>query len=98
MYTIIVKLIICRRTDLYDIRYIENITKDSIFLDKVNNLAKEAFPPEEYLEPTKIIEMAKADNFDFLALKDKDTFVGFMVVLTSKDLAYLFFLTIDSRV
>ncbi len=43
----------------------ENITKDSIFLDKVNNLAKEAFPPEEYLEPAKIIEMAKADNFDF---------------------------------
>ena len=77
---------------------IENITKDSIFLDKVNNLAKEAFPPEEYLEPAKIIEMAKADNFDFLALKDKDTFVGFMVVLTYEDLAYLFFLTIDSRV
>lgn len=96
MYTIIVKLIICRRTDLYDIRYIENITKDSIFLDKVNNLAKEAFPPEEYLEPAKIIEMAKADNFDFLALKDIDTFVGFMVVLTYEDLAYLFFLAIDS--
>lgn len=73
----------------------ENITKDSIFLDKVNNLAKEAFPPEEYLEPATIIEMAKADNFDFLALKDKDTFVGFMVVLTYEDLAYLFFLTID---
>lgn len=74
----------------------ENITKDSIFLDKVNNLAKEAFTPEEYLEPAKIIEMAKADNFDFLALKDKDTFVGFMVVLTYEDLAYLFFLAIDS--
>ena len=74
---------------------IENITKDSIFLDKVNNLAKEAFPPEEYLEPAKIIEMAKADNFDFLALKDKDTFVVFMVVLTYEDLAYLFFLAID---
>lgn len=74
----------------------ENITKDSIFLDKVNNLAKEAFPPEEYLEPATIIEMAKADNFDFLALKDKDTFVGFMVVLTYEDLAYLFFLAIDS--
>ena len=73
----------------------ENITKDSIFLDKVNNLAKEAFPPEEYLEPAKIIEMAKADNFDFLALKDKDTFVVFMVVLTYEDLAYLFFLAID---
>lgn len=74
----------------------ENITKDSIFLDKVNNLTKETFPPEEYLEPATIIEMAKADNFDFLALKDKDTFVGFMVVLTYEDLAYLFFLAIDS--
>ena len=45
------------------------------------------------------VERTYDDNvIDFLALKDKDTFVGFMVVLTSKDLAYLFFLTIDSRV
>ena len=39
--------------------------------------------------------MSKADNFDFLALTDDDTFIGFMVVQTYKELAYLFFLAID---
>lgn len=75
---------------------IEHITKESIFWQKVNDLAKEAFPPEEYLAPEKLVKMAEADNFDFLALKDGDSFVGFMVVLTYESLAYLFFLAIDA--
>lgn len=40
--------------------------------------------------------MAKEDNFDFWALLDEDTFVGFMVVQTFKTLSYLFFLAFDS--
>lgn len=75
---------------------IEHITQDSRFWDRVNNLAREAFPPEEYLAPTELVKMARSDNFDFLALLDKDTFVGFMVVQTFKNLAYLFFLAIDA--
>ena len=47
----------------------EHITKDSRFWDEVNVLAKEAFPPEEYLAPAKLAEMVEADGFDFLALK-----------------------------
>lgn len=74
----------------------EHITKDSRFWNEINALAKEAFPPEEYLEPAKLTEMAKADNFDFLVLKDGEAFVGFMVVLTYESLAYLFFLAIDN--
>lgn len=74
----------------------EHITANSRFWDKVNALAKEAFPPEEYLAPSKLVEMANADNFDFLTLTDNDSFVGFMVVQTYHDLAYLFFLAIDS--
>lgn len=74
----------------------ERITENSRFWDKVNALAKEAFPPEEYLAPSKLVEMANADNFDFLALIDNDSFVGFMAVQTYQNLAYLFFLAIDS--
>lgn len=73
----------------------ERITENSRFWDKVNNLAKEAFPPEEYLAPSKLVEMANADTFDFLALTDGDSFVGFMAVQIYQDLAYLFFLAID---
>ena len=73
----------------------EKITRESRFWQQINSLAKEAFPPEEYLAPDKLMEMSLADNFDFLALTDGDTFIGFIVVQTYKNLAYLFFLAID---
>lgn len=74
----------------------EHITENSRFWSEVNALAKEAFPPQEYLAPSKLVEMAKADNFDFLALTDNNSFVGFIVVQTYQNLAYLFFLAIVS--
>lgn len=73
---------------------IEHITTDHRFWNEIDNLAKEAFPPEEYLAPRKLVEMAQADNFDFLALIDGESFVGFMVVQTYGNLSYLFFLAI----
>lgn len=71
------------------------ISADSPYLDAVNALAIEAFPPEEYLSPETLIEMSKEEDFDFWALLDGEKFVGFMAVQTHKDLAYLFFLAID---
>lgn len=75
---------------------IEHITQQSRFWEQVNALAKEAFPPEEYLAPTELVKMAQSDDFDFLALLDEDTFVGFMVVMLYENMAYLFFLAIDT--
>lgn len=75
---------------------IEHITQENRFWNRINTLAKEAFPPEEYLAPSELVKMAHADNFDFLALLDGDSFVGFIVVQTYEDLAYLFFLAIDA--
>ena len=37
----------------------ERITENSRFWDRVNTLAKEAFPPEEYLAPSKLMEMGR---------------------------------------
>lgn len=76
---------------------IEPITQGSRFWKQVNTLAKEAFPPEEYLAPSELVKMAQSDNFDFLALLDEGTFVGFMVVMLYEDMAYLFFLAIDEN-
>lgn len=73
----------------------EKITKESQYWNKIDSLAIEAFPPKEYLAPDKLVEMSMADNFDFWALTDGDASVGFMVVQTHKNLAYLFFLAID---
>lgn len=74
----------------------ENITENSRFWDKINSLASEAFPPEEYLAPSELVKMARADNFDFFALLDEERFVGFAVIQLHGDIAYLFFLAIDS--
>lgn len=73
------------------------ITEQFSDIDKVNALAIDAFPPEEYLAPSKMIEMSQEDGFDFWALYDKDLFVGFMTVKTHKHIAYLFFLAIDAK-
>lgn len=76
---------------------VEPITEQSRFWKQVNTLAKEAFPPEEYLAPSELVKMAGSDNFDFLALLDDEVFVGFMVVMLYEDMAYLFFLAIDEN-
>lgn len=74
---------------------LESITESSRFWVQVNDLAREAFPPEEYLAPVELVGMAQSDRFDFWALTDQDTFVGFMAVVTYRTMAYLFFLAID---
>ncbi len=73
----------------------ECITENYRFWKEVNFLAKEAFPPEEYIAPTKLVEMAKEEDFDFFDLTDDGLFVGFAVVKIYKNLAYLFFLAIE---
>lgn len=76
---------------------LERITSGFIEMDKLNALAMEAFPPEEYLAPTELIKMQTQSPLDFWALYDNDSFVGFMTVVTFQQMAYLFFLAIDSK-
>jgi len=64
-------------------------------MDKVNKLALEAFPPEEYLAPDKIMDLTREDGFNFLAYYDKNKFIGFTVVKIYKKMSYLFFLAVD---
>ncbi len=72
------------------------ITNDFKDLPLVEQLSKEAFPPEEYLAPSKIIEMANNGEVDFWGLYDTDIFIGFAVISIFKEISYLFFLAIDS--
>lgn len=74
---------------------IEPIGTDSRFWQQINTLAVEAFPPEEYLPPEKLVAMAQSPDFDYLALTEEETFVGFLAVQLYRDLSYLFFLAID---
>lgn len=73
----------------------EPIRTGSRFWQQIHTLAKEAFPPEEYLPPEKLVDMAQSPDFDYLALTDGDAFVGFLAVQLYGALSYLFFLAID---
>lgn len=73
---------------------LEKVTKNCRFWNEINDLAVEAFPPEEYLAPSKLIEMSKEECFDFYYVEDNKEFIGFAVVQTYKNLSYLFFLAI----
>lgn len=74
---------------------IEPAVEKGRFWQDVNILAKEAFPSEEYIAPSDLVKMAQDEAFDFWILSEQDSFVGFMVVVTHGQLAYLFFLAID---
>lgn len=74
---------------------LKQIGTDFPYMDSLCVLAKEAFPPQEYIAPQELIKMAQSDEFDFWALYDDECFIGFMVVMTHKTIAYLFFLAID---
>ncbi len=70
------------------------ITSEFQELSLIEELAKEAFPPEEYLAPAKLIEMEEDGALDFWALYDGNTLVGFAVISLYEDMCYLFFLAI----
>lgn len=73
----------------------QQITATFNEMDKVEELAKEAFPPEEYLAPSTLLEMVDRGEIDFWGLYDEERFVGFMVTRVYHHLCYLFFLAIN---
>ncbi len=63
-------------------------------IEKINCLTDEAFPPEERMKPSDMIQMKK-DGLDFWALYDGECFVGYVAVMQYADLAYIFYLAIE---
>ena len=50
----------------------EPITEHSRFWRQIQALAAEAFPPEEYLAPERLVKMARVEPFDVLMLRFPD--------------------------
>lgn len=63
-------------------------------MERLNELALEAFPPEEYLAPSDIIKLSQKFDMDFWGLYENDDFIGFTVIARYKRMIYLFFLAI----
>lgn len=78
---------------MLDLRIVDDNSPD---LERIDLLALDVFPPEEYLSPYDIIKMARDGvPIELLAIYDGELFVGFMTVMTHAKLCYLFFLAID---
>lgn len=73
---------------------LRKVTSDFPDMDRLNKLAQDAFPPEEYLAPIKILELSRKTELDFWGLYDNDTFIGFCVIVRHRTMVYLFFLAI----
>ncbi len=73
------------------------VTRDFADLEKLEVLAKEAFPPAEYLSPTKILDMQDKGEFELYGLYDGEDFVGFITTEVYDNMVYLYFLAIDSQ-
>lgn len=73
----------------------EPITVDNRFWTQINILAKETFPPEEYIAPEELVRMSATKGHEFLALIHEDSFIGYIVVYPHRDLLYLLYLAID---
>lgn len=76
---------------------VKPIASDFYDLEKVEALAKEAFPPAEYLAPKDIIKMVERGEVDFYGLYDEDLFVGFTVICLFENICYLFFLAVCDK-
>ncbi len=70
------------------------IDKNFNDLEKLNELNIEAFPVEERLDLSEMLEMTRHSEVDFIALYDAENFVGFYLIFKKYSCAYIYFLTI----
>lgn len=75
---------------------LRKITSDFPDMERIDRIAKEAFPPEEYISPQEMVGMSENSSLELWGLYDNDNLVGFMVTTKWNKIAYLFFLAIDA--
>lgn len=77
------------------LKQVTNLSSDK---DKLYSLAKEAFPSkEEYLKPEKLLKMQENGEIEYFSIYDENTFIGFIITKLYKEMVYLFFFAIESK-
>ncbi len=72
----------------------KRLSADAALTEQIEKINREAFPPEEYMPISEMLEVQARGEFDVLALLDGETAVGFMAVSADERAAYLFFLAV----
>ncbi|SFC12148.1 Acetyltransferase (GNAT) domain-containing protein [Alkalibacterium subtropicum] len=78
--------------DVTPIAHLEN--KD---IRRMKRLNKEAFPTKERIAFTKLLALSRSLTFDFLAVKEGETFIGFYLIAKNPGSAYIFFFAVTEK-
>lgn len=76
---------------------VKNITADFEDMAEFIELNDEAFPPEERISISSMLEIAKSKYIDLSAVYDGDVFIGYYLIAREKPCAYLFFFAISEK-
>lgn len=71
------------------------VTSSYPHLPQLDALNRAAFPKEEYVPLSALVDMAATDHFDLWALEDGGACVGFMAVRLHSGLCYLCWLAVE---
>lgn len=77
---------------------VASITKQTKNIFLVNELLHSAFPKNELLPFWFLLQRAKNNSIDFLALYDDEAFIGFTYLVTNNDLTFILYLAISNPV
>lgn len=70
---------------------------ESKYIRKMKRLNREAFPKKERINFNELLDLSNSDHFDFLAIKEGETFVGFFLIAKNKHNIYLFFFAVTKK-
>lgn len=77
---------------------VKEITRKSHEIEKIKELFYNSFPKQEQLPFWFLLYRAKSNSVNFLALFDKEVFVGFTYLVTNNDLTFVLYLAINNQI
>lgn len=73
------------------------IDKEFLHMAELEALNTEAFPLEERIEVSEILEMTRHGEVDFKAVYDGESFIAFYLVFKKAPCVYIYFLTVNTH-
>lgn len=67
------------------------------YIRNMKRLNKEAFPKTERIPFDQLMDLSNSNHFDFLAIKNGETFIGFYLIAKDADNVYIFFFAVTKK-
>lgn len=67
------------------------------YIRNMKRLNKQAFPKSERIPFDQLMDLSNSNNFDFLAIKNGETFIGHYLIAKNPDTVYIFFFAVTKK-